>query len=204
MEPPRGEPAHADAAGEPGDAAVAAQRDELAPVVVAELARRPPLVEATTLRASCFAWRMACCAVGGHSPPVVRSGTAALSPAAQAPGTTPPSASWTRRYSSQVTRPRSSTGKPERAASGCGRTPVVHTSVVAGNSSPLDSRMIPPSADSRLVSQADSIPRRVKRRSGVLGEALVDLGEEAIRGLDQHPPGALAAELGVALRARRG
>ena len=58
-----------------------------------------------TLRPSRRPSRIACCAVGGARPPVVRSGTAAMSPAAHASGTPT-----TRRWSSTTIRPRSSTG----------------------------------------------------------------------------------------------
>src|SRR5262249_40446753 len=101
---------------------------------------------------------------GGQRGRVVRSGGGALAPAAHASGTTAPSVVRTRRYSSQVTRPRSSTGKPERAARECGRTPVVHTSVVAANFSPVESRMIPPSAESRRGLILIFIPPPGRRR----------------------------------------
>ena len=99
--------------------------------------------------------RIACCAVGGASPPVVRSGTAAMSPAAHASGTPT-----TRRWSSTTIRPRSSTGSPPSPASGEGFTPAVQTSVSASNACPSDNRIVPPSVESRRMSNRTSIWRR--------------------------------------------
>src|SRR6516162_6346015 len=63
------------------------------------------------LRASTLAWRTACCAFGAqNSPGRLRSGTAAMSPAANTPGTP-----MTARSAPTSIRPTGSVGRPDAA-----------------------------------------------------------------------------------------
>jgi hypothetical protein len=158
MQEPRREPADLDAE-RVRDPSVVPERAEHALVLVAERAEPAPCSDAATLSASTLAWRSACCAVGGEVPWLAcSSGTAAMSPAAQAPST--PS---TRKARSTRIRPRSSTGKPDPAASGDARTPAVHTRVSAANDSPSDSCTTPSWIRSSRVPVRISIARSRRR-----------------------------------------
>ena len=161
-------------------------------------ASSPPRSVAERLRPKRRPSRIACCAVGGASPPVVRSGTAAMSPAAQTSGTP-----ITRRYSSTTIRPRSSTGNPPSPASGEGFTPAVHTSVSAANACPSDSRIVPPSADSRRVfsEHLDTPLPQLGVRVG--RQVRRELGQDLPRRLDQDPSHVAGSERAGSCASRR-
>jgi hypothetical protein len=112
------------------------------------------------LSASRLACRTACWAFGavvaaGSS--FVTSGTAARSPADQAPGMP---RTWS--VASHSTRPRPSMGRSVSASNGFGLVPAVHTNVSLGNSSPSLSRTTPSAeTDSSRVLSRTSMPRAV-------------------------------------------
>ena len=83
MEEPAEEASEPDALHD-GDALVAAERADAADVRVRERAWASPAMSRARFAASRRPCRRPCCAVGGISPPVLVSGTAAASPAAHA------------------------------------------------------------------------------------------------------------------------
>jgi hypothetical protein len=119
-----------------------------------------PLMTARMLSARRFAWRTACWALGEHNAPggPVRSGTAAQSPAPQAPSTTV-SPDTTCRVARQLSRPLSSRGRSVSTSMGDAFTPAVHTIVSAAKLSPSDSFTTPSTQDSKRVSSRMSSRR---------------------------------------------
>src|SRR5690606_31555427 len=113
------------------------------------------------LSARRVASRIACWAFGGQNlPGLSTSGTAAQSPAAQAFGTTLPSASATWSVGSTITRPSLSTGRSDASLmTGLALTPAVHTIVSESNSTPVDVTTWPSTHDDRNVLRWNSMPR---------------------------------------------
>ena len=96
-------------------------------------------------------------------------------------------------------RPRSSSGSPNRATTGCGLTPAVQTSVRVGTTSPSLSRG---AARRDLVERrlrADLDAARAQLADGEVGELRADLRHHALGRLDEDPAhaGDLAARVEV-------
>ncbi len=94
----------------------------------------------------------------GSSSILVRSGTAAQSPAAKTPGTP---ATW--RVAVHRTRPRWSSGRVVSPSIGSGRTPAVQMTVSVSNSVPSPNTTWPSSMLLTVVSRCTSMPRSRSR-----------------------------------------
>ena len=130
-------------------------------------------------------------------------GHAAQSPALHAPSTTAPSSSTTCSLALQSTRPRSSRGRSVFASIGLGFTPAVQTIVSAGELVAVAE--LHDTADARLQPGVEpdvhvAAQQHLHRVGAHVG---VDLGQDPLRRLDQHPVHVAVLQFRVVLAARR-
>ena len=139
------------------------------------------------LSPSTFACRTACWALGGPvraARRAVRSGTAALSPAAQAPLDAVDLQVGVGSVEPALARPAAGRS---RASTGLALTPAVHTMVSASNSSPSDEHDVPVDAGLEPGVEPDLDAALAQLLDGVAAHVLADLGQDPVGRLDEHP-----------------